>query len=111
MRKRGEGRSSAPSVRSRRRRRRWWQGRTLPAPTHDNHEDEDQRDDRDRRDRSPNEASERRRPAGQLQVGLDVRADGRVMHDRSPAPETEAREEDEPDERVALLSNRPNPDT
>src|SRR5205809_5806781 len=83
-----------------------WRGRNraLSAP---GQQEDDQQDGGHDRDRGHDGDCEEARPrgGGELEIGLNVRRDRRIVDDRGPALEAEAREERESDERVAVLTD------
>src|SRR5205809_7717807 len=86
------------------RRRGWQRLLSLSAPRQ---QEDDQQDGGHARDRGHDGGGEeaRRRRGGELEIGLNVRRDRRIVDDRGPALEAEAREERESDERVAVLAD------
>src|SRR6266480_1828584 len=77
---------------------------SLSAPRQ---QEDDQQDGGHDRDRGHDGGGEEARPrrGWELEIGLNVRRDRRIVDDRGPALEAEAREERESDERVAVLAD------
>src|SRR6267143_2489993 len=81
-----------------------WTAFPLPSDR-DDHNEQDNRDDHDGSDGGDEQTSEGSRRSGQLQIGLDVGRNGRVVDDRGATKEAQAREEGKSDERIASFAD------